>query len=203
MPSYGSTPTKETETGTYEFLRWEPEITSVTADATYTAVFNTQITPKKCKITFALADDIIVKTVEYAYNTRYNDVSVPNSIETLSKTDDKMRFVSNGVTYDFKGWPTRKDVTGDATYYADKEAVSNPESKTKYFAFMGITSNPSVYVYTKTLAEGHVDVFDKYGNKQDYTKTFIQYGDGEITLRVPSGYGQKTCSRWFKADFSA
>ena len=203
MPSYGSTPTKETEAGTYEFLRWEPEIKSVTANATYTAVFNTQITPKKCKITFALADDIIVKTVEYAYNTRYNDVKQPSPFEILAKTDDKMRFVSNGVTYDFKGWPTRQDVTGDKTYYAVKEAVTNPESKTKYFAFMGISSNPAILAYTKTLAEGAVDIFDKYGKKEDYTGAFIQYGDDEITLRVPSGYGQKACSRYFPGDFSA
>ena len=184
MPSYGSTPTRETVAGTYPFLRWEPEITSVTTNATYTAVWD-EIIPKKYTITFALKEGVIFSSTEYNYGTNPDNIIRPTDLEIIEKTDKNMRFVKDGQTVNFSGWPQIETVTENKTYYAQSSGI-NGIFPNKLFAFSGIETG---FVYTKTLAEGDVQLYNSLENHLAYQYSRLIYIDGIIYLKTRSGNG--------------
>ena len=107
-PSYfGETPTKAADGQyTYTFAGWDPEVTSVTGDATYTAQFDSTV--NEYTITWVDGDGNTLKTEQVAYGT-----TPEYSGETPTKEADA------GYTYTFAGWnPEIETVTGDATYTA-------------------------------------------------------------------------------------
>ena len=114
-PAYtGDTPTKaETAQYTYTFSGWTPEITEVTGDVTYTAVFSETV--RKYTITWKNADGTVLKTEEAAYgDTPVYEGEVP------TKEADAQ------YTYTFKGWtPAVAAVTGPATYTAEFDSTVN------------------------------------------------------------------------------
>ena len=116
IPSYtGSTPTKpEDNDGVYEFNGWNPSITAVTSNATYTAKFKTI---PKYTITWTNWDGstLAVSRVKSGEMPVYS-----GSTPTKPETDQ--------YTYTFTGWtPSVTVASGNVTYEANFHAVAKPE----------------------------------------------------------------------------
>ncbi len=116
VPSYdGDTPAKTADAQyTYTFNNaWSPAIVAVSADATYTAQFDTTV--NKYTIKFVNEDGTVLQTgeVEYGATPAYEG-------ETPTKAADKQ------YTYFFNTWePAITSVTGEATYKATYNQTVN------------------------------------------------------------------------------
>ena len=113
-PKYnGTTPQKEaTDQYTYVFKGWSPDISEVTGDTTYNALFDT-IT-NKYTVTW-MNGDTVLQSGKVAYGTK---PTYTGATPTKAATAQ--------YTYVFKGWsPAVSNVTGDATYTAVFDAVVN------------------------------------------------------------------------------
>ncbi|MBE6773758.1 MAG: hypothetical protein E7544_05990 [Ruminococcaceae bacterium] len=105
---YGTTPTYDGETPTkpadaqytYTFKGWSPEVTEVTGDVTYTAVY--EKTQNSFTVTWKFADGT-EKTESYAYG------ATPTAPANTTGYND----ASGHHTY---AWPTLSEVTGNVTY---------------------------------------------------------------------------------------
>ena len=108
----GETPSKPSTTEhSYYFNTWEPEVTPVRGNATYTAVFDEVI--RHYRITWKNYDDRTLKISSVAYGTvpQYDGINP-------TKPDD------TEYTYTFSGWsPEVVAVTGEATYTAQYNAT--------------------------------------------------------------------------------
>ncbi len=109
VPTYnGLTPTREnTPQYNYTFTGWEPKISSVTGDITYTAQFKTTVNNYTVK--WENYDGTVLETdrkVPYGSKPKYNG-STPQKLKTAQ------------FTYTFEKWsPDISPVTGDVTYTA-------------------------------------------------------------------------------------
>ena len=109
-PRYkGETPSREaTESATYEFAGWEPEIAPVTENVTYIAKYNEQSTVEPIEpqdyyvITFVDIKNALISEKRYAAGTPKEQIELPSEIQGY-----KLRFR-----------PDLADVTADATYQA-------------------------------------------------------------------------------------
>ena len=115
--AYGETPThadaekSNTAEWTYTFAGWDPEVVSVTGNATYKATFNA--TKNSYTITWKNEDGSVIEseTLEYGLMPQHTDPSKDNTAEW---------------TYSFSGWtPEIASVTGDAEYTATFSATKN------------------------------------------------------------------------------
>ena len=109
----GTTPQKEAnDQYTYVFKGWSPDISEVTGDTTYNALFDT-IT-NKYTVTWMNGDTVLQSgKVAYGENPTYTG-------ETPTKA------ATAQYTYVFKGWsPAVSNVTGDATYTAVFDEIVN------------------------------------------------------------------------------
>ena len=109
MPNYdGATPAKEADAQyTYTFKGWNPEITAVTGNVTYTAEYTATV--NTYTVTWVDENDNVLETdTDVAYGT------MPSyDGETPTKADD------DSYTYTFSGWtPEVSSVTGNVTYKA-------------------------------------------------------------------------------------
>ena len=109
VPTYdGETPTKAADAQyTYAFKGWNPEITAVTGDVTYTAEYTATV--NTYTVTWVDENDNVLETdTDVAYGT------MPSyDGETPTKADD------DSYSYTFSGWtPELNSVTGDVTYKA-------------------------------------------------------------------------------------
>ena len=114
-PEYtGATPVKEGDVQySYEFKGWTPEISAVTGDVTYTAVFEEVV--NTYLVTWLNADGTVLATESVAYG------STPEYTgETPTKAADAQ------YTYTFAGWnPEVTAVTGAAVYTATYTTTVN------------------------------------------------------------------------------
>ena len=112
--AYGATPSHtvngyETAEYTYTFSGWEPAITTVIGDATYTAQFSN--VKKTYSVTWVI--DGVSSTANYEYG------ATPSH-------DAPTKAATAQYTYTFSGWePTIEAVTADATYTATYSSTVN------------------------------------------------------------------------------
>lgn len=141
IPNAPANPTKaETDEFTYTFSGWQPELTTVTGEATYTAGF-TPIT-RKYAITFLDYDgsEITTKDVLYGETPSVADPTRPSDVQ---------------YTYTFRSWnPTLAPVTGTATYTAQYSSTINQYTVTVTSADvnMGSVSGSGTYNYNYDAA---------------------------------------------------
>ncbi len=106
---------------TYTFSHWEPQLTRVTGEATYTAVYTAELNSYtvtwKIEKTENSGDYSYEHTVwKYGETPAYNGVPT----QTPAGSDHKMRFV---------GWDkTITPVTGNVTYTAVFKPIANPQT---------------------------------------------------------------------------
>ncbi|MCR4691585.1 MAG: InlB B-repeat-containing protein [Lachnospiraceae bacterium] len=107
--------TKRTDEYTYTFKSWNPEITNVTADATYTATYTRE--KNKYSITWNDENGNTLQTDSVEYGTKAADLSKPAA---------PVKEATKEFSYTFTGWtPALTDVTGPATYKATYSKVKN------------------------------------------------------------------------------
>ncbi len=109
LPAFkGDTPTKDSDNEhTYSFKEWSPAITTVTGDATYTAVFEASV--RTYTIVWKHEDGTVLKTETLAYNAQPTEPETPTKATSDNETG----------SYEFTGWmPAVAPVTGKAEYTA-------------------------------------------------------------------------------------
>lgn len=117
MPNYsGDTPTKEGTGHTYTFDDWEPALTKVTGDATYTAQFS---------------DSLNTYNITYNLNNGTNASGNPSSYTygTAVTLADPTR-----TGYTFGGWFENADFTGKAVTEIPADATGNKTFYAKWTA---------------------------------------------------------------------
>ena len=115
IPVYaGVTPTKASSVQyMYNFKGWSPEISAVTSDAVYTAVFDSTLV--RYYVQFLNGENVLqADTLEYGILPSYN--------AAIPKKEN-----SQAYSYSFKGWtPEISAVTSDAVYKAEFDSVAIP-----------------------------------------------------------------------------
>jgi hypothetical protein len=149
IPAYtGETPTKASDGQyTYTFNGWEPEISTVTGEATYTATF--KATLRQYTIKFMNGDEPLQETtVNYGEMPTYTG-------ETPTKASDGQ------YTYTFKGWdPEISAVTGNQTYTAQFE-MHEYENEYEYIYITDCSKTPTSGATAETLGSiGTADTSD-------------------------------------------
>ena len=138
LPSYNATiPTKEnSQAYSYSFKGWSPEISAVTSDAIYTAVFDSTL--NKYTVTFVDEDGSVLQAAQaYDYGTLADSIALPKAPEKPSSAE---------TTYTFAGWtPEISDVTADVIYKATYSSTTN--SYTIVFVNGGETLQSSDIAY--------------------------------------------------------
>ena len=114
-PAYnGETPTKAADAQyTYTFKGWTPEVTAVTGNAEYTAMFTETV--NTYTVTWKNEDGTELEKDE---NVPYGTMPSFDGTEPTKEADAQYR-------YTFKGWDTEiAEVTGDVTYTAQYSATA-------------------------------------------------------------------------------
>lgn len=221
-PEYnGETPTRAgDEQNTYTFTGWTPEISAVTSDITYTAVFET--VGSNYTVTWVNEDGSVL---EIDTDVAYGDMPEYNG-ETPTKAADE----SN--SYTFSGWtPEISVVTGDITYTATFTAnpivrytvtfdANGGEGAMEPQTFIqGVDTTLTLNTFTRegyqfigwnTAADGSgVDYADGAslialtGNITLYAQW--QHGEGWFTDEIGTGYirdGERIVGQWETIDGS-
>ena len=126
MPTYdGNEPTKEGDDQyTYIFIGWAPEVSEVTGDITYTAVF--EQTVNTYTVTWVNWDGT---ELEVDTEVPYGTMPTYDGNEPTKEGDDQ-------YTYTFIGWaPEVSEVTGDITYTAVFEQTVNTYTVTFVYGY--------------------------------------------------------------------
>ena len=116
MPKYdGKEPTKAGNAQySYKFTGWNPEISKVTGDVTYKAQFE------------AVTNKYTVTWVNWDNKELEKDEDVPYGADPEYDGDTPTKAADAQYSYKFAGWnPAVSPVTGDVTYKAQFEAVTN------------------------------------------------------------------------------
>ncbi len=111
VPTHDDVTKANTAEYTYTFAGWEPEVKSVTGDATYKATFTAE--KNKYTITWKNDDGSVIDTTTVEYG------AVPTHADAVKDRTPE-------YTYTFAGWtPAVVSVTGDAEYTAQFTATKN------------------------------------------------------------------------------
>ena len=175
MPTYdGATPTKKADKQySYTFDGWNPEVETVTGDASYEAKYKPAV--NKYKVTFVDEDGttVLKAAASYEYGTKAADIVRPKK-PTKTATAE--------WTYTFDGWtPAITDVTDNATYKATYTATRNKYNVT-FVDEDGTTvlKDAAEYEYGTKAAEIVKPENPKKKATAEYTYTFAGWSP-EIT----------------------
>ncbi len=180
-------PTKDAdEYNTYEFTGWEPAISAVTGEATYTALFES--TPVLYDITWIV--DGVSTTEQYAYGD-----TPTHDVPTKTGTND--------VTYVFAGWtPALETVTGEATYEATFTAQYKIDAESTVFnatvtasvggeavSYAAAGANVTLTVTPETGFEYEalgITIFDSMDNEVEFNANTLSFEmpDSPVTVML-------------------
>lgn len=180
--AYGETPVYEGEAPvkaaddqyTYTFTGWTPEITAVTGDATYTAVFSTTV--NKYAITFVDESGKVLQTGEVEYG------QMPEYTGETPVKEPTAQF-----TYTFDGWtPELAAVTGEETY------VAKFKEETRNYTVIWLSEDGQTEFGRKDVPYGETPVYEgeiptkENENPAKYTYTFAGWykNDAEEPITV-------------------
>lgn len=144
VPEYdGTTPIRQgTAQNAYTFTNWSPDITAVSGDRTYTAVFESSI------------NTYTVTWVNYDGSILRKDTGLPYGTNPEYAGSSPVRTKNAQYTYAFSDWsPAVVTVTGDATYMATFTSTINSYTVT-------ITLNDASYG-----SISHTSVNTPYGSR--------------------------------------
>lgn len=111
MPSYEGTPTKKADAQyKYTFEKWDPEISEVTEDVTYTAVYSATL--NSYKVTWANWDETVLEVDE---NVPYGTMPEYNGETPVKEEDAQYKYAFSGK-WDSEIGEVKKDVTYKATF---------------------------------------------------------------------------------------
>ena len=207
LPTYNAeTPTKEaTQTYTYTFKGWSPEIAVVASNATYKAVFDSVL--NKFTVTFVDEDGAILKAATaYDYGTSAENIVLPAD-PTKPSTDSQ--------TFTFAGWtPALSAVTENVVYKATYSSTTNAytitfvngsetlQSSAVAFgetpAYSGqVPTKAATQAYTYTFKGWSPEIIAVAGNAtykavfdSALVRYYVQFLNGENVLQADSlGYG--------------
>jgi hypothetical protein len=148
MPKYiGETPIKAaTADYTYDFHDWTPEIVAATADAIYTARFDSTLIEKtKYLITFMNGDEKVQES-----EVEEGEMPVCEKMPTKANTEE--------YVYAFKGWkPEVVKAIENATYYAQFDSLEASKADSTYFIATFV--NGSIVVYEDSVKFGEMPAY--------------------------------------------
>ena len=165
-PTAPADPTKEsTAQYTYTFAGWTPEVETVTADATYTATFDSIV--NSYTINWLNSDNSPLAQTTVAYGEAPTAPADPTKESTAE------------YTYTFAGWDKEiVPVEGDATYTATYDSIVNRYTVT------WLNEDGSV-IASETLEYGatpaHADIYKEKTAQYTYTFTGWTPGIGIVT----------------------
>ena len=166
---------------TYTFAGWTPEITAVTADATYKATYTSTV--NKYTVTFVDADGTVLKeAAEYPYGT---------AAAGIEKPADPVKAADAQYTYTFAGWtPEITAVTADATYKATYTSTVNKYAVTFVDADGTVLQAAAEYEYGTPAADIEKPADPVKAADAQYTYTFagwtpaVDAVTGNVTYRA-------------------
>ena len=130
VPTYdGATPTKaEDAQYTYSFAGWSPEVTAVTGDVTYTAVYSQSV--RQYTVTWKNYDDSVIGT------STVNAGQTPEFSDSIGQI--KAKPADENHSYEFTGWtPEIVAAEADAEYtatFVDVLSISNVDEWNSFAA---------------------------------------------------------------------
>ena len=170
MPAYtGETPVKEeTEEYTYTFAGWSPEVTEVTDNATYTAIYES--IKREYTIVFKKEDGSVISSTTYEYG---EEIEVPEGPE---KEADEM------YSYEFVGWTPEVNQTA----IKDEEYIATYERELITYYTVTFRNDDGSIITTGRYKEGQtleVPEEPKKPSTAVYAYTFTGW-DKEIVTQV-------------------
>ncbi len=179
IPSFdGTTPTKDADARySYTFKGWSPEITAVTADATYTAQFSS--TPRSYAVTLNVnGGSINAGAVEkYTYGT---GATLPTDVTK--------------VGHKFDGWFGNEELTGDAVTSISNTATGDKTYWAKWTKLHAITwmTEGNVPLRTDYVADGEMPSYGQPNPAKDpteqYTFTFEGWSPAVVVATEDASY---------------
>ena len=154
---------------TYTFVGWDKMIVDVTADATYTAMYDATV--NKYLITFLNYDGKVLSERYYAYGTKAANITVPTAT----------REGNAQYTYEFAGWDRPiADVTENAVY------VANYNSDLNKYTVIWVNDDNSVLEIDKNVKYGVIPTYNsktptKAANAQ-YSYTFSGWAPAIVAV---------------------
>lgn len=159
--AYGTTPTYDGAEPTkahYDFQGWDPEISPVTGDVDYKAVF----TKHMYTITWKNYDLSVLAVEQYEYGTKGSDVTYKG--ETPTRPADE------NYRYEFIGWDvdtsTIYQISNDRNFVAQYKAIPNQITVT-FKNYDGTVLSTSTVQYGETPTE-YSGIFSKPATSQYY-----------------------------------
>ena len=198
-PAYnGNDPTKEPDAEyTYIFAGWDKDIATVTEDATYTAVYESE--QNQYTVTFVDEDGTVLES-NWWY---YGETPIYRGAEPTKDADDE-------YTYTFAGWANAEsvyplgtnlpEVTGEATYTAVYESERNQYTVT-FVDEDGTVLESNLWYYGETpIYRGGDPTKDA---DDEYTYTFAGWANAENVYPLGTNLPDVTGEATYTATYAA
>ena len=190
-PSHAETPTKkETESRTYTFDKWIPDIVAVSDPATYTASF----TEAERLYTITFVDEDGKTEIEKTATYKYNDVPKCSKTPTKEGYTFSAWLDTGDNDKEYKVGVDLPNVTGDRTYKAKYEQL--------YTITFVDEDGKTVIEKTETYKYNDVPKCSKTPTKEGYTFTaWLDTGDKDKEYKVGVDLPNVTSDRTYKAKY--